>query len=270
MAGRSGAVPSDERPDKMGRTGPARQAKCEVLGGPLFPRRFGKFCANSPRHSGLLSGRYGQSGLRGVQWLQPYFLAINKSSDATFALDVETSQRVGGLGESRLTNGPDDYLWGNAAFYDESIRSQGNRQSDIIDPQIADPHIPKQRYGLIAMARQHITDNLIAYGDTISVSDSLYLREMDVWTLSRGYGNNLGSMRVAPSDFGLLDEFENAFVRLQGQWNQDTIQPQEFALQRLPELTLNGRKELFGNLMYADYDAQALNFFPYKGVHPSP
>src|SRR5260370_603190 len=75
-----------------------------------------------------------------------------------------------------------------------------------------------------------------------------------------------GSMRTAASDFGLLDEFETAFVRLQGQWNQDTIQPQEFALQRLPELTLNGRKELFGNLMYADYDAQAVNFFRYKGV----
>jgi len=260
------AITADEMDVNIGSTGTARNGKFDVLGQPIIPLPFAKFPANSSRHSGLLSGRYGQSGLRGVQWLQPYFLAINKSSDATFALDVETSQRVGGLGEYRLTNGPDDYLWGNAAFYDESIRSQGNRQSDIIDPQIADPHIPKQRYGLIAMARQHITDNLIAYGDTISVSDSLYLREMDVWTLSRGYGNNLGSMRVAPSDFGLLDEFENAFVRLQGQWNQDTIQPQEFALQRLPELTLNGRKELFGNLMYADYDAQAVNFFRYKGV----
>src|SRR3984893_14202177 len=88
---------------------------------------------------------------------------------------------------------------------------------------------------------------------------------MNVWTLSRGYGNNFGSMRNSVSNFGLLDEFENAFVRLQGTWNQDLIQPQEFALQRLPDLTLTGRKELFDNLMFADYDAQAVNFFRYEG-----
>ena len=259
------SITADQMDVNVGTSGTARNAKFAVLGQPVIPLPFAKFPADSSRHSGLLSGRYGQSGLRGFQWLQPYYLAINKSSDATFALDVETSQRVGGLGEYRLTNGADDYLWGNGAFYDESIRSETNRQHDIVDPLIADPHIPKDRYGLIAMTRQHITDTLIAYGDTISVSDSLYLREMNVWTLSRGYGNNFGSMRNAISNFGLLDEFENAFVRLQGTWNQDLIQPQEFALQRLPDLTLTGRKELFDNLMFADYDAQAVNFFRYEG-----
>ena len=81
------------------------------------------FPADTDRHSGLLSGRYGESGLRGFQWLQPYYIAINKSSDATIALDVETSQRIGGLAEYRLVNGKDDYLWVDGAFYNESIRS---------------------------------------------------------------------------------------------------------------------------------------------------
>jgi LPS-assembly protein len=260
------SITADEMDVNVGTTGTARNAKFNVLGQPIIPLPYAKFPADSSRHSGLLTGREGQSGLRGFQWLQPYYLAINKSSDATFALDVETSQRIGGLAEYRLTNGADDYLWGNGAFYNESIRSDSNRQKDIVDPQIADPHIPVDRFGIIAMTRQHITDNLIAYGDTISVSDSLYLREMNVWTLSRGYGSNFGSMRNAVSDFGLLDEFENAFVRLQGTWNQDLIQPQEFALQRLPDLTLTGRKELFNNLMFADYDAQAVDFFRYEGV----
>jgi LPS-assembly protein len=260
------AITADQMDLNIGSSGTVHNGKFAVLGQPVIPVPFAEFPADATRHSGVLSGRYGQSGMRGVQILQPYYLAINKSSDATFAADVETSQRIGGLAEYRLTNGADDYLWGNGALYDESIRSKGNRQSDIVDPQIADPHIPVDRGGLIAMARQHITDSLIAYGDTISVSDSLYLREMDVWTLSRGYGNNFGSMRVAPSDFGFLQEFHDAFVRLQGQWNQDTIQPQEFALQRLPDLTIIGRKELFNNFMYADYDAQAVDFFRYKGV----
>ena len=118
---------------------------------------------------------------------------------------------------------------------------------------------------------QHLTDDLIAYGDTVSVSDSLYLREMDVWTLSRGFSNglganNFGSMTNAPSNFGLLYQFNDAYAKMQGTWNQDLIQPQQFALQRLPDLTITGRKELFNNLMFADYDAEAVDFYRYEGV----
>ena len=80
----------------------------------------------------------------------------------------------------------------DGAFYNESIRSDANRLDNVVDGQIADPHIPVNRYGIIAMTRQHLTDDLIAYADTVSVSDSLYLREMDVWTLSRGFSNGLG------------------------------------------------------------------------------
>jgi LPS-assembly protein len=255
----------------VGHTGTAQGATFNVAGYPVIPMPYAVFPASTDRQSGLLSGREGQSGLRGFQWLQPYYIAINKSSDATVALDIETSQRVGGLGEYRLVNGKDDYLWVDGAFYNESLRSNANRQDDIVDTQIADPHIPIDRYGIIGMTRQHLTDNLIAYGDTVSVSDSLYLREMDVWTLSRGFSTgqgalNFGSITNAPSDFGLLYQMDNAYARLQGTWNQDLIQPQDFALQRLPDLTVAGREELFNNLMFADYDAEAVNFYRYKGI----
>ena len=73
-------------------------------------------------------------------------------------------------------------------------------------------------------------------------------------------------MTNAMSNFGLIDQFENAYARLQGTWNQDLIQPQQFALQRLPDLTVTGRQELFNNTMFADYDAEAVNFYRYQGV----
>src|SRR5260370_8771834 len=100
------------------------------------------------------------------------------------------------------------------------------------------------------MTRQHLTDDLIAYGDTVSVSDSLYLREMDVWTLSRGFANgqglsNFGSLTNAPSNFGLIYQFEDAYARMQGTWNQDLIQPQHLPFQRLPVPPTPGRKQLF-------------------------
>jgi lipopolysaccharide assembly outer membrane protein LptD (OstA) len=255
----------------VGQTGTVHNGTFNVAGHPLIPVPYMVFPADSDRHSGFLSGREGQSGLRGFQWLQPYYIAINKSSDATVAGDIETAQRIGGLAEYRLVNGKDDYLWADGAFYNEEIRSDANRLNNVVDGQIADPHIPLSRYGIIGMTRQHLTDNLIAYGDAVSVSDSLYLREMDVWTLSRGFQSglgaiNFGSMTNAMSNFGLIDQFENAYARLQGTWNQDLIQPQQFALQRLPDATVTGRQELFNNAMFADYDAEAVNFYRYQGV----
>jgi LPS-assembly protein len=262
----SWSINADQMTVNMGHTGTAHNATFNVAGYPVIPTPYLVFPADTDRHSGFLSGRYGQSGLRGFQLLQPYYIAINKSSDATVALDVETAQRVGGLGEYRLSNGKDDYLWVDGAFYNESFRSLANRIGDVSDTQLADTHIPVDRYGLIGMTRQHLTDNLIAYGDAVSVSDSLYLREMNVWTLSRGFGTNFGSLTNAPANFGLLYQFQDAFARLNGNWNQDLIQPQQFALQRLPDLTVDGRKELFNNLMFADYDAEAVSFYRYKGV----
>ncbi len=121
------------------------------------------------------------------------------------------------------------------------------------------------------MFRQHITDNLVAYGDGMTVSDSLFLREMNVWTLSRTIGtgimypNSFSSMRNAESHFGLIDSYDGGFARMQGTWNQDLIQPQEFAQQTLPDLLVSGRKDLLGGLAYTDYDVDGTNFWRYHG-----
>src|ERR1035437_10335147 len=93
----------------IGHTGTAKNPTFDVAGYPIMKTPYLIFPADTSRHSGLLMGREGESGLRGFQWLQPYYIAINRSSDATVALDIETSQRVGGLAEYRLVNGKDDY-----------------------------------------------------------------------------------------------------------------------------------------------------------------
>ncbi len=80
------------------------------------------------------------------------------------------------------------------------------------------------------------------------------LRESNIWTRSKGFGNSFNTMDDAVSHFGLIDSFENRYAQLDGGWNQDLIQPQSFALQTRPEFLLSGRRELFGGLAYADYD----------------
>jgi LPS-assembly protein len=256
----------------MGDTGTAKSAYFDVLGHPVLYLPYAMFPADTDRHSGLLAPRVGESALRGFQLLQPWYWAINKSSDASVALDVETNQRIGGLAEYRLITGEGDYFVLDGGYYNESIRSEHNRTSDIIDTQLADPTIPESRWDLLGMMREHLTPDLVAYGDAASVSDSLLFRELNVWTLSRSvqpgiyYPPNINLLRNAMSDWGLLYSYENGFARMQGAWNQDLIQPQEFALQTLPELLLSGRKELAGGLAYADYDIQGDNFWRAKGL----
>lgn len=265
------AITADNMDLHMGETGTAHKGYFDVLGYPIIPLPYVIFPAATDRHSGLLAPRIGESGLRGFQLVQPYYWALNKSSDATVALDVETDKRVGLLGEYRLITGIDDYFSVDASFYNEELRTEYSRHHDVVDNQIADDHIPIDRYDLIGMFRQHLTDDLVAYGDAVSVSDSLFLREMNVWTLSRTIGtgivypNSFPSMRNAASDFGLLDSYEGGFARFSGNWNQDLIQPQEFALQTLPDILVSGRKDLLGGLAYSDYDVEGTNFWRYHG-----
>jgi LPS-assembly protein len=255
----------------IGDTATATGAHFNILGYPVLYSPYFVFPADSSRHSGFLSPRVGESGLRGFQLVQPYYWAIDRSSDASVALDLETAQRVGGLAEYRLVSGYDDYLALDGAFYNESIRSTQNRQNDIVDTQLANPFIPVDRYDLIGMARQHLTDDLMVYGDATTVSDPLELREMNVWTISRTISSNIvfpnqfELMRNAMSDFGLLDHYQGGYLQVQGTYNQDLIQYQPFALQTLPEILLSGRKDLFGGLLYADYDFTGDNFYRNQG-----
>ena len=260
------SISADQMDVQVGDTATAHGAHFNVLGYPVLYSPYAVFPADTSRHSGFLAPRIGESGLRGFQLLQPYFWAINRSSDVSLALDLETSQRVGVMGEYRLVTGQDNYFALDGAFYDESLRSAQNRQGDIIDTQISDPHIPVNRWDIIAMARQHITDDLVAYGDATTVSDQLLLRELNVWTLSRTAASHIffprqfQLMRNAQSDFGLIDSYQDGYLQVGGTYNQDLIQPQTFALQTLPEILLSGRKDLLGGLLYTDYDITGDNF----------
>jgi LPS-assembly protein len=265
------SIDADDMDVHLGQTATAHAARFNILGYPVMYSPYAVFPADTDRHSGFLAPRLGESGLRGFQLVEPYYWAINKSSDATAAVDVETSQRVGGLAEYRLISGVGDYFVVDGAFYDESLRSEDNREDDIIDNQVADPHIPLDRYDVIGMGRQHLTDNLVLYGDGMTVSDSFFLREMNVWTLSRTVGpgivfpNTMQALRDAYSDFGALYSYDDGYARLQGDWNQDLIQAQDFSLQRLPQGLVSGRYDLLGGLAYADYDFEGDNFWRSMG-----
>jgi LPS-assembly protein len=256
----------------LGGLGKVKDAKIQILGHTVMVAPYAVFPANSDRQSGFLSPLIGQSRIRGFQYFQPYFIDINRSMDATVAFDVETSARIGGMAEYRLQNGVDDYIRVTGGFFNESIRT--DTANEVVDNQIADDTIPINRYGLIGVLRQHLTPDLVGYADGIMTSDNLYLRDMNIYTLSRGYGmNSYGLLNAAISDFGLQQSFENSYLLLDGVWTQDFIQAQKFALQKLPEILWSGRQDLWGGLhdlgfgtAFLDYDVQGVNYFRQSGI----
>ena len=241
----------------------------DVLNHPIIPLPYLAFDTNPERHSGLLTPQFGYSSLRGFTLMQPYFFDLGKSQDATVAGDYESSARIGALLEYRRVDSNDDYFQFTSSYYNESFRSDANRESDIVDSQIADPNIPINRWGIVGLMQEYLTPDLFAYGTATSAGDSLFFREMTNLVLSAQYGWNSGNWqttRDAVSDLGLFQEFDNSYLRLGGVWNQDLIQPQKFALQTLPSLNWTGYQGLgYGNA-YLSYNASAVNYWRQEGV----
>lgn len=241
----------------------------DILGHPLIPLPVLEFNTDPERHSGFLSPQFGYSSLRSFYTLVPYFFDLGRSQDATVAGDYESASRIGALFEYRRVDSLNDYFQFTTSYYNESIRSESNRQSDLVDPQIADTNIPLNRWGVVGIMEEHITPDLFAYGTATVADDSLFFREMINPVLSSRYGWNSGtwlSTRDAVSDLGLFQEFDNSYMQLGGVWNQDLIQPQNFALQTLPSLTWKGFQGIGNGLAYLTYDNQAVNYWRVEGV----
>lgn len=254
----------------LGGTATLHGAYFDVLGHPLLPLPFAEFDTNSERRSGFLSPRYGESSLNGLEYEQPYFIDINRSEDVTAQADVQTSTRIGGQLEYRLTNSPEDYISVTGSYFNESIRSQQSRLSDLIDSQIANPTIPVNRWGLVGVMQEYLAPGLFAYSNATSGSDSLFFREINPVALSPDYGWNSGgwqTARTAASNIGLVREFNNSYLQLAGNYNQDMIQPQQFDLQALPRLMWTGFQTLDGGAAYLDYNASAVDYWREEGTH---
>jgi lipopolysaccharide assembly outer membrane protein LptD (OstA) len=256
----------------LGGTATLHNAYFDVLGRPLIPLPFAEFDTNSERRSGFLSPRYGESSLNGLEYEQPYFLDINRSEDMTAQFDVQTSTRIGAQLEYRLTNGMEDYISVTGSYFNESIRSEQNRLSDLIDSQIADPTIPVNRWGLVGVMQEYLAPGLFMYSNATSGSDSLFFREIGRVALSSDYGWNSGTWqtaRAAVSNIGLMGEFNNSYLQLAGTYNQDLIQPQAFALQTLPSLMWTGFQSLDGGAAYLDYNVSAVDYWREAGIDGS-
>src|SRR5205823_1861364 len=130
------------------------------------------FPVQQDRQSGFLLPRFGASNTRGFQTVLPYYLAINKSQDATLAFDVETSARVGLVGEYRYALSRETGGRFSASYFNEDFRgtATGNPFGGTL---------PQDRWSLIGEHSQPFLGTSQLYADAFLVSDEMFLREMN-------------------------------------------------------------------------------------------
>jgi LPS-assembly protein len=208
------------------------------------------------RKSGFLLPRVGFSNRRGVQIVQPYYWAIDKSQDLTTALDVETSARLGLIGDYRYALDRDFHGKFGASYFNEAIRGDADESSTATDDE---PHVPENRWSVQSEHTQQLASTE-AYVDLQLVGDDLFFREINTYAFGRRQDVALRTLPFTTSKAGFVKGWNRAFLQGQGTFYQDLVEnDSDETLQRVPDLLLTAQKQ-FGAYFLTDIQTSMSNF----------
>jgi len=230
---------------------------------PVLRVPYAVFPVKRERQSGLLRPRVGFSNRRGFQLTQPFFWDISKSMDATLTLDVETSARIGVLGEYRYAVSEETRGEVHASYFNEQIR--GSAEGDIVNDNIADPDIPVDRWSAGLRHDQWMPWGVRGSADVFRVSDDLFLREINVFTFNPGVDVALRTRRFGRSRLGATRIFDRGAVALTSTWYQDFINDDDFVFQRPPQIEGAGTWRVLNDRVMLHLRGSATNFERDKG-----
>lgn len=214
--------------------GRVSRGQFEVRGVPIFYIPYGLFPVRRDRQTGLLFPRFGYSNRRGFQYEQPLYIAINKSMDATVAVDVETAARIGVLGEYRYALSENTAGEVNGSYFNEQIR--GASSEDVVNRNIANPNIPLNRWSAGMIHDQWLPGQFHGFADVFRVSDNLFLREINLFTFNPSTDVALRTRRYERSRVGVDRVFDRGLLIATSTWYQDFINPQKFVFQTPPKI----------------------------------
>jgi LPS-assembly protein len=259
----SWSIAGDEIDITLDGYGIVRGATFNVLDVPVLYFPVAAFPAKTSRQSGLLAPQFGFSKRRGFTYLQPLYLVLNKSADATVSLDVETEARIGGIGEYRYALGPRSGGVVNVGFFDETIR--GNAEGDIVNQTVADPDIPDQRWSVTATMTQDLAAGFSGFVDSLAVSDDFLLREIPTFSFDPEYDTYRRTSRFSSTRGGLYRSWDNATLIAQAIYYQDFIQEDDLTLQRLPQTTLFASERFFDRRLKFRFAGEGVWFHREEG-----
>ena len=253
-------ISADEVDLTLEGTGIIRRGYFYVYDIPILYIPYGFIPLQSERQTGFLFPEVGQSGQNGFRYLQPFYWAISKSTDATLSFDVETKTRLGVIGEFRTKlNQVSDFQF-QPSFFNELFRK--NADADIVDKTIADPHIPLHRWGVVGAHRYTTETDWLTYSDFAAYSDPLFTRELvDRFDLPAAREREIRASRFGRSEFGVFRNW-GGDTYFNGDWRlyQDFIQPAKTTLQRTPEVSFWGRRFLSGFPLEFRWRAESVSY----------
>ena len=251
----------DLRPDGMATV---EKGYFYVMDIPVFYLPYGFFPVTTERQTGLLFPQIGYSTKEGFRYLQPFFWALSKSTDATVRFDLETRARVGLLAEFRTLFSRDSDLQLHASYFNEALRK--NEQNDIVDRTIADQDIPKNRWSIMGTHRYTTFADWLTYSDIAAYRDDLFARELiERFELPGTKESDVRRSRFGESRFGMFKNWNDIFLK--GEWNfyQDFIQSDVTTLQRTPQIAFWGRRFLTNFPLEFRWRAEGVNYLRRKG-----
>jgi LPS-assembly protein len=223
------------------------------------------FPASNNRQTGFLMPRVGYSNRRGAQYEQPFYWAINKSTDLTVAIDVETKARVGALGEYRYVVSPETKGEFTAAYFNEQIRGPIKGVFLPNGAPATSDDVPENRFAFAGRHVQPFFGKSRFYLDVFAVSDDLFLREINTFTFSPGQDYALRSTRFTTSRTGVIKEWSQGLAWGEFAYYQDLVDPQEFALQKLPRLTAEHSIPFLDDHVVARLNGEAVHYAREEG-----
>lgn len=244
--------------------GTVKNAYFYVLDVPVFYLPYGYFPLNTERQTGFLFPRFGHSTKDGFRFLQPFYWAISKSSDATFEFDVESRARVGVIGEYRTMFDRDSTFQIHTSYFNENLRR--NEQDAVVDRTIADQRIPENRWSVMGFHRYTTPGDWLTFSDFAAYRDDLFTRELiDRFDLPGGDASDIRRSRFSESRFGIFKNWGDAFFK--GEWNfyQDFIQPDSTTLQRTPQIAFWGRRLLPNFPLEFRWRTEGVNYIRREG-----
>jgi LPS-assembly protein len=249
---------------------------------PVFYVPFFFFPVKLKRQSGLLPPQFGTSVRKGAEYMQPFYWAINDSSDATFYLYHmdRRGEQVGleyryVLSDASKGTSMVDYLEDKKVDDGTPGSSDwGYDEDDVLRPN-------RDRYWFRAKHDQALPYGFFATADVDIVSDQDYLEEF-----SGRYNGFDRSKAYFVETFGRdIDEYDDA-VRLnrfnvnknwtayslnaEVRWYDDVVKrrqdEKDTTLQRLPLIEFDGSKQtLFSSPFYFDLDTEYDYFYREDG-----
>lgn len=226
----------------LGGYGILRDGTFNVLGVPVLYIPRALFPIQRERQSGFLIPRFGASNQRGFQTLLPFYWAINKSQDATLAFDLETSARVGVVGDYRYALSRETHGVIGASYFNESFRGETTGAP-------FETTVPQNRWSVVAEHDQPVVGSSRAYADVFLVGDDLFLREINTYAFEHARDVAIRTLPFTQSHAGILQLWNRLALRGEGTYYQNLEGGDSQTLQRAPEIDLWGQQRLAGPLL---------------------